>query len=96
MMRVMYVPHVFLRNDYLYHVGGYRFCIITAAPEQMMDYRTVIAPFDRYVWALVFTTMTAVMTAFILIDKISASWATKNTKINLHLSMCIDANHTLI
>ena len=87
MVRQTYRPDVFLHNDYLFHVGGYRLCIVTAAPKKLNDYRTVINPFDGYVWALVGSTMALVVTSFILIDKIFSSFMAGTVEPSFFLSM---------
>ena len=85
-MRERYRPEVFLKNDYLYHVGGYPLGMVTAAPKQKTDYRTVTNPFDSYVWVFTMISVLSVNAAFIVIDKANAFWMTGTTKTQMHLS----------
>ena len=86
MTRAVYRPIVALRNDYLRPLGTYDFRFVTANPDMIQNYLTLINPFDGYVWAFLLASVVAVSITFTLIDTTYASWSNTSKKDILYQS----------
>ena len=86
MARAVYRPGVALRNDYLRPLGTYDFHFISATPDEIQNYLTLINPFDGYIWAFLLTSVVAVCITFTLIDTTYASWSDTSKKDVLYRS----------
>ena len=78
---------VALRNNYLRSVGTYDFRFLSASLKEIQNYRTLIDPFDGYVWALLLSSIVAVFFTLIIIDTNYANWFGTSTKDIIHQSI---------
>ena len=86
MTRAVYRPSVALRNDYLRPLGTYDFRFISAIPDKIQNYLTLINPFDSYIWTFLLASVVAVSITFSLIDTAHASWSDTSKKDILYRS----------
>ena len=68
------VYRVTVYNDYLRPVGAYNYRFVSATPEKIQNYLTLINPFDGYVWAFLLASVVTVTITLIIIDTVYASW----------------------
>ena len=61
-------------NDYLRPVGRTAARFVSATPEKIQNYLTLINPFDGYVWAFLLASVVTVTITLIIIDTVYASW----------------------
>ena len=72
--RSVYRQGVTVYNDYLRPVGAYNYRFVSATPEKIQNYLTLINPFDGYVWAFLLASVVTVTITLIIIDTVYASW----------------------
>ena len=73
-------------NDYLRPVGAYNFRFLSATPEEIQNYLTLITPFDGYIWAFLLASVVAVTITLIIIDTVYASYTNTSKKDIIHQS----------
>ena len=73
-------------NDYLVPIGAWDFRFLSATPEKIQSYLTLITPFDGYVWAFLLASFVAVTVTLIIIDTVYASWTNTSKKDIIHQS----------
>ena len=76
--------------DFLSHVGNYDIYFTSSVPRKALNFWTMIEPFDWYTWALIGTSIGAIFTAFIVIEKSSISWVNTATKISIQKSKAVE------
>ena len=60
----------FQLNDFTASVGAYEHHFISGSPEEKNDWRTIINPFDKYVWSWLLGSIVTATTVMILVNKI--------------------------
>ena len=60
----------FQLNDFTASVGAYEHHFISGSPEEKNDWRTIINPFDKYVWSFLLASVVTTTTIMILVNKI--------------------------
>ena len=96
MTRAVYRPVVALRNEYLRPLGTYDFHFISAIPEEIQNYLTLVNPFDGYIWAFLLASVVAVTITFTLIDTCFANWSDISKKDIVYRSKYAHMTSTLM
>ena len=78
--RSVYRQGIAVYNDYLRPVGAFNFRFLSAIPEEIQNYLTLITPFDGYLWAFLLASVVAVTITLIIIDTVYASWTNTSKK----------------
>ena len=65
----------FQHNDFTASVGAYEHHFISGSPQEINDWRAIINPFDKYVWAFLFASTLAVSICLVLINKLYDNWS---------------------
>ena len=86
----MYLLDTYRLNDYLFHIGSYNFIISTAIPEKMMDYTTILKPYDIYIWMAIVISVFAVIFSMVIISRTSSLWITNSSRSSIHHCMYCD------
>ena len=60
----------FQLNDFTASVGAYEHHFLSGSPEEKNDWRTIINPFDKYVWSFLLASVVTTTTIMILVNKI--------------------------
>ena len=60
----------FQLNDFTASVGAYEHHFLSGSPEEKNDWRTILNPFDKYVWAFLLVSIVTATTIMILVNKI--------------------------
>ena len=84
--RSVYRQGVTVYNDYLRPVEDWNFRFVSAIPEEIQNYLTLITPFDGYLWAFLLASVVAVTITLIIIDTVYASWTNTSKKDIIHQS----------
>ena len=87
LIREMYLFDTYRLNGYLFHIGSLNFIILTAIPERMLDYTTILKPYDIYIWILIFISVFAVMITMVAISQISILWIENSARRSIHQCM---------
>ena len=75
-----------MHNDYLRPVGAFNLRFLSATPEQIQNYLTLITPFDGYIWAFLLASLVSITITLIIIDTMYASWTHTSKKDIIHQS----------
>ena len=73
-------------NEYLRPVGRTAAPFVSATPEKIQNYLTLINPFDGYIWAFLLASVVTVTITLIIIDTVYASWTNTSKKDIIHQS----------
>ena len=60
----------FQLNDFTASVGAYEHHFLSGSPEERNDWRTIINPFDKYVWSWLLGSIVTATIIMILVNKI--------------------------
>ena len=80
----MYLLDTYRLNDYLFHIGSLNFIILTANPERMLDYTTILKPYDIYIWMLILISVFTVMFTMVAISQTSSLWIENSARTSIH------------
>ena len=83
-MREIYLSDIYRLNDFLFHIGNYNFKLVTAIPEKMIGYATILKPYDIYSWAFIGLSVIAVMFTMVAIEHTSYTWIGQSAVSSLH------------
>ena len=84
LIREMYLFDTYRLNDYLFHIGSLNFIILTANPERMLDYTTILKPYDTYIWMLILISVFTVMFTMVAISQTSSLWIENSARTSIH------------
>ena len=87
LIREMYLYDTYRLNDYLFHIGTLNFRILTASPKRMLDYTTLLKPYDSYIWMSIFISIFAVMFTMVAISHTSSTWIKNSARNSIHQCM---------
>ena len=77
------------KNDFIGPVGTYDFHFISGAPQERDNFKTLILPFDEYIWAFLVMSVVLVSITLIFINKIYATFSKESSKESMLESMNI-------
>ena len=80
---------IYRLNDFLFHIGNYNYRIISAIPEKALTYKTMLKPFDVYIWTGIVVSVLSVSLTMVAIEKTWGTWM--GTAEKTSISQCMRA-----
>ena len=87
--REQYMSDIYRLNDFLFHIGNYNYRIISAIPEKALTYKTMLKPFDVYIWTGIFVSVLSVLFTMVAIEETWGTWM--GTAEKTSISQCMRA-----